>query len=162
MQPATDVNDGDFDEPLGHSDFDVPSMSSSTDCWEALYRQERRLRLSLQQKLAALGGDSDVVLGEERSGGKETVAKVEVAGGGVLSVVREVKSFLDGNDEFGLLASVNPSLMFGDDDDDVGGGGHVRVDRVDLLAMAALNDAEKETTDDEGDHVGDQGDNEAT
>jgi hypothetical protein len=139
-----------FDEvSLDHSDFDVPSMSSASDSWEALYRRERRLRLSLQEKLASLGDNTAISRDSERPHGSKLHGvideDIESEDFDNLDIKQSGSFFLSGKDDYGLLSSSSPALMFGDES----------AEKVDLLALAALNDKEKETTDDEGDHVPD-------
>jgi hypothetical protein len=155
MHPVPELSDEVlYEKPLDHSDFDLPSMSSSDDSWEAMFRAERRLRGALQQKLALLGGDTTSSVPRERRQSmqqqqqQQTEGLVEDFEGGV--DINDISSILEDKDDFGLLASTSsPSPMFEDESSR---------EKVDLLAIAALNDKEKETTDDEGDHVAEDDD----
>lgn len=162
MQPVAGmVNGAVYDKPLAHPDFDVPSMSSSDDSWEALYRSERRKREALQQQLDAMsmGGDNISTTeatnnSDSNSSNSASAAVDKFLGESSVSSddfsatlgMKDFGVFLDGKDDFGLLSSSTPSL-FEDED--------TTRENVDLLVLASLNDKEKETTDDEGDHVAD-------
>lgn len=154
MRPVPASPDCLFEKPLAHSDFELQSMSSASDSWEALYRSERRLRETLQEKLALLGDGSAVPEQLDRERGRrlsvvhqaeeEIEVDVEIDAEVFEGLdITETSSFLGEKDEFGLLSSLSPSVMFHE-----GEAG----EKVDLLAIAALNDKEKETTDDEGEH----------
>ena len=138
--------------PINHSDFDIPCISTVNDSWEALYRTERRFRATTEDppsKQSELG-ISNVSM----------VQKNVVEECGTSDLDEELLQEIEGNDsikilqkdEFGLLSSPSPSLMFGDD----------TRDDVDLLAIAALRDKEKEITDDEGEVEHDSEENDAT
>lgn len=109
------------------SDFEIPAMSCREDSWEALYRVERRNRQALQRKLADLGDAS----GDDIA--RHTVHKPNQFDDEMTEIFEDV-------DEIS-----SPTPMFGDRS----------IEKVDLLAMAALHDKEKETTDDEGGHMRD-------
>ena len=136
------------DTHLDHSDFDIPSLSCSNDSWEALYLRERKLCMTLQQKLSALRDNLTSCVPELTHSTKlpEVIEDVDPELDDI--EIKESNSFFaNGKDDYGLMDANSPTLMFGEDES---------TDKVDLLALAALNDKEKETTDDEGDHIIDE------
>jgi len=153
LHPVSEaIRDNAQDLQLDHSDFDIPSLSCANDSWEALYLRERKLRMALQQQLSSHGDNfspcvpvpsRDTKLPEVIEEGIDDVS-AELDN---LEIKEPNTFFANGKDDYGLLDSNSPAQMFGEDESG---------DKVDLLAIAALNDKEKETTDDEGDHVLDE------